>query len=90
MSISIRLHRSPPRLAPPAELSIQCTAADFSGSISGHSFVNALVPLLPTTHRILLIDASDVAYHPIASLRASVKEGMSFCLAGLRPHEPHD
>jgi hypothetical protein len=44
-------------------------------SVAGHTLANALVPLLPTTHRILVVDASDYAYWPIAGLRAAVKPG---------------
>ncbi|RSH92620.1 hypothetical protein EHS25_008065 [Saitozyma podzolica] len=44
-------------------------------SQAGHSLVNALAPNLPTTHRILLVDALDFAFWPIASLRAAVVPG---------------
>ena len=46
-----------------------------TASVAGHTFVNTLAPLLPATHRILLIDASEISYFPIAALRAAVKPG---------------
>ncbi|WWC86048.1 uncharacterized protein L201_000919 [Kwoniella dendrophila CBS 6074] len=44
-------------------------------SHSGQSLANYLAPNLPASHRILLVDALDYAFWPIASLRASVVPG---------------
>ncbi|WVF70729.1 hypothetical protein IAT40_005522 [Kwoniella sp. CBS 6097] len=44
-------------------------------SSAGQQLANYLSPNLPTTHRIVLIDALDFAFWPIASLRAAVVPG---------------
>ena len=44
-------------------------------SVAGHALANTLVPNLPETHRIVLIDAQDFAYWPLGSLRASCRPG---------------
>ena len=44
-------------------------------STAGGNLVNELVPTLPGTHRILLVDALDFAFWPIASLRAACVPG---------------
>ncbi|KAL0252747.1 hypothetical protein I308_102139 [Cryptococcus tetragattii IND107] len=44
-------------------------------SVAGHNLANALYPTLPSTHRILLIDALDYSFFPIACLRAAVVPG---------------
>ncbi|WVW82068.1 hypothetical protein I302_104073 [Kwoniella bestiolae CBS 10118] len=44
-------------------------------SSAGQQLANYLSPSLPTTHRIILIDALDYAFWPIASLRAAVVPG---------------
>jgi hypothetical protein len=43
--------------------------------VAGHNAVNELIPHLPSTHRILLIDALAYSSWPIASLRAAVVPG---------------
>ncbi|KAK4687483.1 apoptosis-inducing factor 2, partial [Tremellales sp. Uapishka_1] len=45
------------------------------GSCAGLSAANTLVPNLPTTHRILVIDALPFGFWPIAALRAAVVPG---------------
>ncbi|KAL7422869.1 hypothetical protein Q5752_002166 [Cryptotrichosporon argae] len=50
-------------------------------SVAGHELVNNLVPQLPATHRILLIERSDFAYHPIAAVRAVVEPGTETSLS---------
>ncbi|WVQ85451.1 hypothetical protein IAT38_007616 [Cryptococcus sp. DSM 104549] len=44
-------------------------------SMAGHNLANELATSLPATHRVLLIDALDFAYFPIAALRAAVVPG---------------
>lgn len=44
-------------------------------SSAGHILANTLVPLLPPTHRIVLIDAAAYSYYPIAALRGAVVPG---------------
>ncbi|WWC58396.1 uncharacterized protein I303_100936 [Kwoniella dejecticola CBS 10117] len=44
-------------------------------SAAGQQLANYLSPNLPTSHRIILIDALDYAFWPIASLRAAVVPG---------------
>ncbi|WVR05724.1 hypothetical protein IAU60_002748 [Kwoniella sp. DSM 27419] len=44
-------------------------------SAAGQCLANTLLPNLPTTHRIVLIDALDYGFWPIASLRAAVAPG---------------
>ncbi|OWZ73497.1 hypothetical protein AYX14_01037 [Cryptococcus neoformans] len=44
-------------------------------SAAGHNLANALYSTLPSTHRILLIDALDYSFFPIAGLRAAVVPG---------------
>ncbi|WRT64012.1 uncharacterized protein IL334_000939 [Kwoniella shivajii] len=44
-------------------------------SVAGHALANELIPIIPRTHRILLIDALDYSFYPIAALRASVVPG---------------
>ncbi|WRT63953.1 uncharacterized protein IL334_000880 [Kwoniella shivajii] len=44
-------------------------------SHAGQGLANYLSPELPTTHRIILIDALDYAFWPIAALRAAVVPG---------------
>lgn len=46
-----------------------------SASAAGHTLANTLVPNLPPTHRILLVDATSFAYFPIAALRGAVVPG---------------
>lgn len=46
-----------------------------TASVAGHSLANYLAPHLPTTHRILLIDANEFAYWAIGALRAAVVPG---------------
>lgn len=43
--------------------------------MAGHNLANSLYPTLPSTHRILLIDALDYGFFPIACLRAAVVPG---------------
>lgn len=50
---------------------------DSAASVAGHKLSNALMATLPTTHRIIVIDASDFAYWPVAGLRAAVQPGKS-------------
>ncbi|KAK8865785.1 hypothetical protein IAR55_000932 [Kwoniella newhampshirensis] len=44
-------------------------------SAAGHNLANYLLPTLPTSHRIILIDALDYSFWPIAALRAAVVPG---------------
>ncbi|WVQ97105.1 hypothetical protein IAU59_004215 [Kwoniella sp. CBS 9459] len=44
-------------------------------SAAGQQLANSLSPNLPTSHRIVLIDALDFAFWPIAALRAAVVPG---------------
>ncbi|KAK8865761.1 hypothetical protein IAR55_000908 [Kwoniella newhampshirensis] len=44
-------------------------------SAAGHELANSLFPHLPPTHRILLIDALDYAWWPVANLRAAITPG---------------
>jgi len=44
-------------------------------SSAGHTLANTLIPLLPPTHRIVLIDASAYSYYPVAALRGAVVPG---------------
>lgn len=44
-------------------------------SCAGHTLANTLVPLLPPTHRIILIDASSYSYYPVGALRGAVVPG---------------
>jgi hypothetical protein len=46
-----------------------------TASSAGHTLANTLVPLLPPTHRIVLIDASSYSYYPVAALRGAVVPG---------------
>ena len=48
---------------------------DSLASGAGSALVTSLVPLLPGTHRILLIDAFGFAFWPLSSLRASIQPG---------------
>ncbi|KAK8865763.1 hypothetical protein IAR55_000910 [Kwoniella newhampshirensis] len=45
------------------------------GSYAGHTLANSLIPTLPKSHRILLVDALEFSFFPIASLRAAVVPG---------------
>jgi hypothetical protein len=49
--------------------------ANNPASCAGHTLANTLVPLLPPTHRIILIDASSYSYYPVAALRGAVVPG---------------
>jgi hypothetical protein len=49
--------------------------ANKPASCAGHTLANTLVPLLPSTHRIILIDASAYSYYPVAALRGAVVPG---------------
>jgi hypothetical protein len=49
--------------------------ANKAASCAGHTLANTLVPLLPPTHRIILIDASAYSYYPVAALRGAVVPG---------------
>ncbi|ODN84409.1 hypothetical protein L202_00364 [Cryptococcus amylolentus CBS 6039] len=44
-------------------------------SIAGHSLVNDLYPYLSSEYRILLVDALDFAFWPIAAIRAATAPG---------------
>lgn len=46
-----------------------------TASSAGHTLANTLVPLLPPTQRIVLIDASSYSYYPVAALRGAVVPG---------------
>lgn len=50
----------------------------YVASVAGHNLANSLYPTLPSTHRILLIDALDYGFFPIACLRAAVVPGELF------------
>jgi len=45
------------------------------GSVAGHGLLNALIPDLPQSHRIILIDSKPFAQWPISALRAAVVPG---------------
>jgi hypothetical protein len=51
------------------------TTLNLTASSSGHQLTAALLKTLPSTHRILLIDRSPIAFWPPASLRAAVVPG---------------
>ncbi|EIW72649.1 hypothetical protein M231_06549 [Tremella mesenterica] len=44
-------------------------------SVAGHTLANSLVPIIPATHRIILVDALEFSYWPISGLRAAVVPG---------------
>ncbi|WWD18058.1 hypothetical protein CI109_102505 [Kwoniella shandongensis] len=44
-------------------------------SAAGHDLANTLVPDLPGTHRILLVDALEYAWWPVSNLRSAITPG---------------
>lgn len=60
----------------PSPLLVFCRLhTDYKASVAGHTLANELLPSLPTSHRILIIDASDFTYWPVGGLRAAVQPG---------------
>jgi hypothetical protein len=46
-----------------------------TGSVAGHALLNALIPQLAPTYRVILVDSKPFAQWPISALRASVVPG---------------